>query len=290
MSNLIQIKESSRYPGLFVKKYSRKVFYDNLWNTDDSLLESRGHVMDRDGNIVIRPFTKIFNRGENNVDIHREEMCLAVSKINGFMATATYVPLVEEVIVSTTGSLDSDFVDLAEKHITERVKKYIKEKYLKTNESTSWMFEICDPTDPHIIKEYFGAYLIGRRNVSDTASYFSYVALEQELDVAAEEMGVLRPHYFYTDFGTIKQEVKDCSSEGVVVYGQESKTVLKIKSPYYLVLKMCARRKDILSLNKSLIDEEFFDLIDHLTKNRESFIMLDEQSRLHYMKEFLING
>jgi hypothetical protein len=41
---LLTRKESTRYPGLFVKKYTRKVFYDNLWSENDELLEARGHV------------------------------------------------------------------------------------------------------------------------------------------------------------------------------------------------------------------------------------------------------
>ena len=46
MSELIIKKQSTRYPGLYVKKYSKKVFYNGLWDTDSALLESRGHVED----------------------------------------------------------------------------------------------------------------------------------------------------------------------------------------------------------------------------------------------------
>ena len=100
MSSLIQRKKSTRYPGLFVKKYKKRVFYDALWNTDAELLEARGHVEDEDGNIVVRPFTKIFNRGEMNTDIDRDETCIGVYKINGFMACATYIPSIGKVIVT----------------------------------------------------------------------------------------------------------------------------------------------------------------------------------------------
>ena len=52
---LVTRKESIRYPGLFVLKYKRKVFYDNLWTPE--LQELRGLVVDEDWNIVVHPFT-----------------------------------------------------------------------------------------------------------------------------------------------------------------------------------------------------------------------------------------
>ena len=159
MKDLVTRKESKRYPGLFVRKYTRKVFYDNLWHQNEELMEARGHVELADGTVVIRPFTKIFNRFENGTDIDRDELCLSVEKINGFMAAATYVPQLGKVVVSTTGSLESDFVGYAEKYITEEVKNYIQ---LSTqSKPATFLFEICHPDDPHIIQEKFGAYLIG---------------------------------------------------------------------------------------------------------------------------------
>lgn len=59
------VKEKKYPNGLRVFKYSRKVFYDALWNTDPLLLEARGMVLDADGNKVMWPFTKVFNFKEN---------------------------------------------------------------------------------------------------------------------------------------------------------------------------------------------------------------------------------
>lgn len=282
---LVTRKESKRYPGLFVKKYTRRVFFDNLWHQNAELTEARGHVELADGTVVIRPFTKIFNRGENNTDIDRDELCVTVQKVNGFMAAATWVEEVCDVVVSTTGSLDSDFVALAEKYINEDVKAYIKSMmYL---ERGTYMFEICDPADPHIVPEDAGAYLLGFRPHTEQGPYFSSPARESDLDQMAKAMGVKRPSWDVVKFSTVVQDSKDCKHEGFVVYGQTSKTALKIKSPYYLHLKMAARKKEILSLNKERIDEEYYPLVDHLTLMGESFTMMDEQERLEYMRNFL---
>lgn len=281
---LLTRKESKRYPGLFVKKYTRRVFFDNLWHENDELMEARGHVETEDGTVVIRPFTKIFNRFENGTDIDRDEVCVYVCKVNGFMAAATWVEEAADVVISTTGSLDSDFVDYAEQYLHDVV-GYIKSMmYL---EKRTYLFEIVHPEDPHIIPEEAGAYLIGYRDLEVDTPYFSTPEKERELDMIAKVMRVKRPVWEINRFSDIVEEAAACKHEGFVVYGQTSMTALKIKSPYYLILKLAARRKDVVSLNKAKVDEEFYPLIDQLTLMGKSFTMMSEQERLTYMRKFL---
>lgn len=284
MKELLTRKESKRWPGLFVKKYTHRVFFDNLWHENDELMEARGHVELEDGTTVIRPFTKIFNRFENNTDIDRNEACVFVQKVNGFMAAATWVPEVADVVISTTGSLDSDFVGYAEEYLCD-AEGYIKS--MMQLEKRTYLFEIVHPDDPHIIPEEAGAYLIGYRDLNVDAPYFSDPEKEAELDLIAKAMRVRRPHWEINRFSDIVEEARTCKHEGFVVYGQLTGTVLKIKSPYYLVLKMAARRKDIMKLNKQHVDEEFYPLIDQLTLMGESFTIMSEQERLDYMRKFL---
>ena len=283
---LITRKESTRYPGLFVKKYANRVFFDNLWGKNADLLESRGHVETTDGRVVIRPFTKIFNYGENGTTIDRDEQCLYIRKINGFMACATYVPEVNDVVISTTGSLDSDYVKLAEKHL-RGVKEWINTLKSVGDNRLTFMFEIVDPSDPHIIVECPGAYLIGARFVDDDKPYFSNVSHERMLDTIALGMNVNRPTWGIARFSDIVKKSKDVMHEGYVVYGLETKTVLKIKSTHYLALKAAARKKDIMSLSKEKVDEEFYPLIEHLQTIKDEFNAMEEQQRLDYMRKFL---
>ena len=288
---LINRRESQRYPGLFVKKFTKKVFWDNLWHEDSGLLESRGHVELADGTIVIRPFTKIFNYQENGTTIDPEETCVLVRKINGFMACATYIPQIKEVVISTTGSLDSGFVSIAETHL-QSAKNWIKWIYDVEGVSKTFMFEICDYTDVHIIPEDFGAYLIGMREVDNDSPYFSNWDLELALDAAALNMDVKRPNWYCDEFKNVLSDVNVCQHEGYVVYGQASKTALKIKSPYYLALKAMARKKDIMTLDKKRVDEEYYGLIDHLTAYdvADMFNALSEQDRLTYIRDYFQNN
>lgn len=284
---LVQRTESKNYPGLYVIKYKRNVFFDNLWN--DVLIECRGLVVDADWNIVIQPFTKIFNRFENNTDIDRDAEVVSIRKVNGFMACATYVKG-HGMVVSTTGSLDSDFVTLAKKWLTPDVLATI-DRYAH---DMTFIFEICDETDPHIIQETAGAYLLGARTVGSTDDYMSSAKHEQWLDEAAESfMNIKRPKWKVARFSDVVIEANDCNHEGFVVYSKD--TALKIKSPYYKIKKFMARKNpdkllkllDKPHVIKQTVEEEFYPLIDFLSANKDTYSALTEQERLRYIEEFL---
>lgn len=280
---LIRARESVRYPGLFVIKYQRYVFFNGCWN--DILIESRGLVVDKDFNPVIRPFTKIKNRFEDGTNIHRDEPVLSVRKVNGFMAAVTRVPG-HGIVVSTTGSLDSEFADLAAKWLPDSVTQHIGNTH-------TYLFEIVDPSDPHIVPEEPGAYLIGARPVNDDQEYRSNVSIENFLDGMAHQMGVRRPEWLAFDrFSDLTDIMNDCRHEGYVVYSKD--TALKIKSPYYLTKKLFARMNadklaKMLNQPQALrerLEEESYPLIDYLREHQDEFLALDEQARLVFIRDY----
>ena len=274
--HLVSIKQSERYPDLSVVKYKRKVFYDNLWTPE--LMELRGLVIDRDWNVIVRPFTKVFNRGERGTDIPLDMPVIAVRKVNGFMAAVTNTKKYG-VIVSTTGSLDSPFVDMAKEMLP------VWCSTLQSSHHYTYLFEICHPNDPHIVTEQPGAYLIGIRYV-----YSGYEEQESELD----DVSTMRPEWKYCLFRDVLEMSKTCKHEGYMVRA-ENGTVLKLKSPYYLTKKFFARVNSNkltpgwLTQNKHTFDEEFYPLIDNILENLEKFQALDETQRKQYIEDYL-NG
>lgn len=283
---LVKRRQSTRYPNLFVIKYTHKVFYDSLWTPE--LEECRGLIVDANWNIVAMPFKKIYNRFEQNTDFTPDTKVTAVRKVNGFMAAATWVPSEKQVVISTTGSLDSEFVVLAEKHLRPDITSWIA----TFGHGLTWLFEICDLSDPHIIPEEHGPYLIGARNLTS-----SNMLSEKELDSAARGMKyVERPHHYAgISFKIVCDMVKVCHHEGFVVHGPDKS--LKIKSPYYLINKFLARKKgerlldllsDIPSLRKT-VDEEFYPLLDHLEAHIE-FPGMNERERLAVIQQFLVGA
>jgi len=278
---LVQMRESVRYPGLYVIKYKKRVFYDNLWN--DILEECRGLVVDADFNIVSRPFTKIYNYGVekraprfnfiDRVDVFR--------KINGFMAAVTWHN--DNLLVSTTGSLDSDFVQYVYDMIGNDIDAY--RSICRMNPNLTFMFECVHPSDPHIVPERSGMYLIGYR----TKDWDSKVDLRYLMVFAAIFRSRIVECTYNVPVSQVQEMAKECKHEGFVFYHADGRAA-KIKSPYYLINKFVARnpRTDKLMHPdiKNSIDEEYYPLIDAIQANIEAYTIMTEQQRLAWVREF----
>ncbi len=279
-SKYVRIKHYKEL-GLYLHKYNRKVFYDNLWHLDSRLLDARGTVYDEQGNLVIYPFTKVFNYGENNTTIPDHHRVLVYRKINGFMLSATRYS--GELLFASTGTLDSDFVKMGREMFPE------SHNYL-IQEGVTTCFEIVHPDDPHIIEEVPGCYLIGIRNNS-IGSKQKHELLAYSKD-KIKDSSILFPESFETTFGELLEIVKSVNHEGFMVYDMESDVVLKLKSPYYLTAKFLARTKKLdLIFSKEFkkhFDEEFYDLVYWIqsTISKEGYAQISEQERLEIVRDF----
>lgn len=273
------------YAGLSVLKYSRKVFYDHLWNADPLLMECRGTVIDEEGNVIVLPFRKIFNYGENNTFVDPDEMVIGAMKVNGFLGVMT-IREEGDIIYSTTGSLDSDYVSLIKKNIglTESQKDLLLP-------GISYMFEICDPSDPHIVPEQSGAHFIGAREVGSGVLYH-----EQLLDLVAAATGWKRPYAFKAPMGYFLSASKNMPQEGWVIRksGYDQIPLLKLKSVQYLNKKALMRvgktKADAMFNNpdrfREKLDEEFYRLFDEIisTYEKEDWLSMDEQERRAFIE------
>ena len=289
---LISLKHYDMYGSrLMLLKYKNKVFWKNLWTPE--LMECRGLIVDSDWNIVQRPFTKVFNYGEKNAPIFKDsDRVITVRKINGFMAAVTVHN--GELLVSTTGSLYSEFVHLAKKWISHELERKIKN--LSNIENYTLIFEIVDvENDPHIIKERVsGPYLIGIRK----KDWDSVPVHPWNVQAMAESLGCYSPQMFrHLKFGQALEMVKGVYHEGFMLYDPNNlNKAVKLKSPTYLMTKLFGRMKDeklaqflsnINQKKKSLIDEEYYPLLDHIKENNESFTLLDTNGRIEFIRNFL---
>lgn len=276
--------------GLFeMYKYSKKVFYDNLWVQDPLLVRARGIVLDFAGNIVQHPFTKVYNYMENGCVVNDDATVVAVEKVNGFMGSVTINPYTKSLLVTTTGSFESDYVGYVNDFLTADVRRGI----YRLQEDLTLLFEVVHESDPHIIEyseEGRGLYLIGARGKGAE----SVELCEQELDVIAKTLGVKRPAWSLIKFKDLKSLLKDCKHEGFMVRknSKRQKTLLKLKSPYYLTAKFFARLSDKKvkfmlsnpSAFKRTIDEEYYGLVDYLSET--DFSTLTESARLLLVKRY----
>jgi len=292
-------KISKRYPELSVLKYKRNVFYDNRF--DEALREMRGLVIDNHNRIIVRPFKKQFNYSEriakdSKYPLHLDDAQRvdAIVKINGFLGCCTYVALPPEhpshaaafnhqVIYSTTGSLDSDFAKMAESHCHQY------EALFKAYPNHTFLFEITDAKDVHIIQERLGETLIGVIDVA-TGRQFR----EDEVNKIAAAYGLQRPPMLENiTFGELKALLKTVKHEGFMVFDAETKeTLFKLKSPYYLVSKFFGRSNENSlgrKLDKKHVDEEYYPLVDYLREQRDTFNALGEQEKIAFIQRYLEN-
>lgn len=287
--NLVTKKTYTEGPfaGLSVLKYKNNVFWDNLWDTDARLLECRGMVVDAEDNVVIWPFTKIFNRFENNTDVPRDELVCVPRKVNGFMAAAGVYN--GEWIVSTTGTLDSDFACMAKEKIDFNQNWMLDCRDMK---KLTLIFEICDDSDPHIVHEHSGAYLIGARNM-----FTGKMLSESQLDGLASGTNWKRPGWDNMIFSDVVKASKKVKHEGFVVRDVDTgELLLKIKSPHYLAKKFLMRgsqnKWDMIWDNpqeaKKRIDEEYYGLLEWIrtTHTKDEWSYVDSQYRRCMVEDY----
>jgi len=291
-SGLVNMKSAGE--GIYVLKYKKKVFYDNLWN--DYIAECRGTIVDADFNVVSRPFTKIYNYGiEKEAPVLADDVeVTAYRKVNGFMVAITVHN--NELLISTTGSTDSEFVAMAREMMETHMP--LEDWYMALGAAdcvdTTFMFECVHPNDPHIIPERPGMYFLGWRENSWHSQVHGYGSLMAGVweDFARNTLNCHSVEYFNTTVGELVKLSKTVKHEGFVFYTADGVSA-KIKSPYYLTSKWVARnpRTDkLVDLNRDIkhnLDEEYFPLVDAIRANIAEYTALDEQARLAWVREQL---
>lgn len=267
--------------GLFVLKYKKRVFFDNLWN--EYLEECRGTIVDADFNIVQYPFTKIYNYGvEAKAPLLSDYTPVtAYRKVNGFMAAVTWYK--GDLLISTTGSIDSDYVGYIRDMIGDNMDRY---RELLDGDNSTYLFECVHPSDPHIVPEEAGMYLLGSRR----KEYGSKVDVGEWMEETAGYLHCKVPESCRVTMEVLLDLSSKVKHEGFVFYADDGMSA-KIKSPYYLTNKFVARcgntdklmRRDI----KNNMDEEYYPLIDAIQADIEAFSAMDEQARLEWCRKIL---
>lgn len=272
-SDLVQVRDVVYFgANLKIVKYKKTVFYKGLWN--DALEQFRGLILDAGYNIVSYPFTKIYNYGiEKQSPVFDDaELVTAARKINGFMVAMTAYQ--SELLISTTGSLDSKFVDYARDLLNDTIKHEVL-----ANPDYTFLFEACHPEDPHIIREDAGLYFLGKRRK----------VIGSVIELVHDFKGSTQFVQQFNDvsFKMIRQIANEAKHEGYVIYSKDGARATKIKSKHYLVSKAIARASAD-KLSRLAVDEEFFELMDTI-KQHDGFSELPEKERLAFIREYF-NG
>jgi hypothetical protein len=201
-------------------KYARRVMFDYLWDTNANLLECRGHTYDNQtGELVVAAPRKSFNYLENGwwKDVPLDTPVIAYKKYNGFMACVSRNGF--DVVVSTTGSTNSDFVKMAKDTLGD---------FNWLSEGNTLLFEIVHENDPHIVDDPIGPHYLGFRE--KTSGHF------EPYGKAGTYVGTLKGILAIAEVN---------QGEGFMVYDlhndPEHLKPAKVKTPYYVGKKKLMR-------------------------------------------------
>jgi hypothetical protein len=274
--------------GLFVLKYKKSVFFNNLWN--EYLEECRGTIVDSDFNVVSRPFTKVYNYGiEKQAPVLSDDTkVVAYRKVNGFMVAMTWYH--GDILVSTTGSTDSEYVAMAKEMMLKHQCLEDWRFAVRDAAGTTLLFECVHPNDPHIVVEEPGMYFLGWRDNSWDSVVHGWSSSGVWREYAKYDLSCYSAESYDVTIGELQKMVKECRHEGFVFYTMSGVSA-KIKSPYYLTSKWVARnpRTDKIMREdfKKSIDEEYYPLVDAIRENITEYTAMDEQARLKWVRKFL---
>ena len=279
--------------GIFVLKYKKCVFYDSLWN--EYLEECRGTIVDKEFNVISRPFTKIYNYGveAKSPVLDPQTQVTAYRKVNGFMVVMTWHN--NDILISTTGSTDNDYTRYAREMMERETRWDHWMSACEISKGFTFMFECVHPNDPHIVPEDLGMYFLGwRENRWDSkVQGFGPIRSNHWRDFALGFLNCKYPEAFQTTIQGVMDLTKVAKHEGYVFYTEDGISS-KIKSPYYLVSKWVARnpRTDKIMTEefKRNIDEEYYPLVDAIRADIVSYTALNEQERLAWCRQFLENN
>lgn len=284
--------------GFKIFKYSKKVHFKKLWKSEPLLEKARGIAIDIAGNVIVHPFDKIYNYGE--YDTGNEVLPTAkvhmVEKLNGFLGCISKHPFKNELLVSTTGSFNSDFTNYIKDFLDDKTTSTLL-NYFKNNKTTL-MFEVIHPEDKHII-EYpsseNGLWLIGARGLNLQDKPYS----EPELDKLAKKLELKRAKWYEMNFSEVLELLPNSTLEGYMVRDANTNdTLMKIKTNYYLVTKFMGRMgpnmvtkmyKNPEQFKANHVEEEFYPIVDTITKtiSQEEFSKLEQTERVEFVRNIV---
>ncbi len=204
---------------LDIYNYSRECQFTKNW--DDITLNMRGTVLDRDGNIVARAFSKFFNMEEHDQKDIPNEPFDVFEKMDGSLGILFNYK--DEWHFATKGSFVSDQA-IKGKEILE------KYDYKKLSPDCTYLFEIIYPENRIVVSyDYEDLVLLAIINNKDGHEYDIHSNILDTLNFK-----LVKKYHGVEDYKKLKSIIED-NSEGFVIRFK-SGFRMKIKGEEYVRL------------------------------------------------------
>ncbi|MCL1868111.1 MAG: T4 RnlA family RNA ligase [Paludibacter sp.] len=217
----INVQKHPRLP-LWLYNYSKRAQYKEVWN--EATVACRGLIMDKEMNIVSRPFKKFFNYWEIDPEKIPHEHFAVTEKVDGSLGISYWYKGVWRI--ATRGSFDGKQASKANEILQKKHSKSIK----KMRPELTYLFEIIYP-DNKIIVDYGNREELILLAVIDTETGVELTDFE---DIGFPVIKTYDELNSFEDIIKFKESNPD-NAEGVVVRF-ESGLRLKVKFEEYMRL------------------------------------------------------
>jgi RNA ligase len=235
ISRRLLVKQDHPTLPLSIYMYSRGCQYDGLW--DDVTIMCRGLVLDNDGNVIAKPFSKFWNLEENKhiptQDFNVQE------KLDGSLVIVFFYN--GELVISTKGSFISDQARWAKKIMDEKYRPtlltdkdvYEATDYNYSGDELTYMFELIKKNKKIVVdygdtEELFLLSCIHTK----TGKELTYPQVKKISEILG--CPIVKQYDGISDYNTLKDIIKD-NQEGFVVKFSNG-SMCKIKGDEYIRL------------------------------------------------------
>jgi RNA ligase len=263
----INISYHPTVDGLRILCYSRECNDEKVWN--GTTKKCRGLIVDKDDNIIARPFKKFFNYEEYNDEEKENIDGLACDfnpeiyeKLDGSLGILYWVDDVP--YIATKGSFESDQA----KHATHLLHTKYRHTWDNILRNKTYLFEIIYPEDLHVVS-YPGVDELFLLAIISTENSFEY-----PVEIAKDYFPVAKK-YYCNDWKNIRNIVDGTNREGFVV--KIGPMRIKMKYEEYWRLHYLKAGLSEKMIRRCLVDGDMGPVNEALT-------MFDEEHVLYYKR------
>lgn len=265
----IMVNHHPTVEGLRIICYTQTCNSDRYWN--DTTIACRGLIVDKDDNIIARPFKKFFNYEEHEVcenilkpkDI--DELAFdwtpeVYEKLDGSLGILYWVDNVP--YIATKGS----FTSPQALHATHLLHTKYRDSWDKLLHTKTYLFEIIYPEDLHVVtyKDVDDIFLLA---IISTENYFEY-----PVEIMKDVFPVVKK-YHLPNWKECRQLVDGTNREGFVI--KIGPLRIKMKYEEYWRLHYLKAGLSEKTIRRCLVDGDMSPVNEALT-------MFDEERVIYY--------
>lgn len=271
---------------LFIYNYTAKTQHTHVWN--DVTLSSRGLIVDAEGTIVSRPFTKFFNYGElndndKNTLLTSDSTISVHDKLDGSLGISFVNPATQRIEIASRGSFTSVMALQATK-----IHQDSYENLWDADPDYTYLFEIITPETKVVLNygDMEDIVLLGKINIDTGVSV--------PLSEVTEWKWRRAETFDSTSLSDALQLPPRENAEGVVIHFHDTDQRIKVKQDDYVKAHSNLVRLSTKRVWEAMRDNTFDDLVDsaeeefkpQLLKVRDAFDTQQKNLKNDYKKRF----